>query len=106
MGASINAQVKTRQPVRVSALASGSSGNAYLVEAAGVKLLFDAGLNAYRLEGYIRSLGVSIAELSAIFITHEHIDHIRGAGMLARRILARWLRRLSCRAAARLTWGR
>jgi phosphoribosyl 1,2-cyclic phosphodiesterase len=85
MGASINAQGKMRPAVRVSALASGSSGNAYLVEAAGVKLLFDAGLNAYRLEGYIRSLGVSIAELSAIFITHEHIDHVRGAGMLARR---------------------
>lgn len=81
----MQAQVKTRQLIRVSALASGSSGNAYLVEAAGVKLLFDAGLNAYRLEGYVRSLGVSMAELSAIFVTHEHIDHIRGAGMLARR---------------------
>jgi phosphoribosyl 1,2-cyclic phosphodiesterase len=81
----MQAQVGTRQRIRVSALASGSSGNSFLLEAGGVKLLFDAGLNAYRLEGYVRSLGVSMAEISAIFVTHEHIDHIRGAGMLARR---------------------
>jgi phosphoribosyl 1,2-cyclic phosphodiesterase len=69
----------------VSALASGSSGNSYLVEAAGIKLLFDAGLNAYTIESYLRGLGASCSELAAIFVTHEHIDHLRGAGMLARR---------------------
>lgn len=71
--------------VRVSALASGSSGNAYLVEAAGAKLLFDAGLNAATLEYYLRQRGASASQLSAIFVSHEHIDHLRGAGMLARR---------------------
>ena len=60
-------------------------GNSYLVEAAGIKLLFDAGLNAYTIELYLRGLGASCSELSAIFVTHEHIDHLRGAGMLARR---------------------
>ncbi len=71
--------------VRVSALASGSSGNAFLVEAAGVKLLFDAGLNAGTLEYYLQQRGVSPRQLSAIFVSHEHTDHLRGAGMLARR---------------------
>ncbi|MEO8286174.1 MAG: MBL fold metallo-hydrolase [Chloroflexota bacterium] len=70
---------------RVSALASGSSGNAFLVEAAGIKLLFDAGLNAATLEYYLRQRGTSPSELAAIFVSHEHIDHLRGAGILARR---------------------
>jgi len=42
--------MRTGPGVRVRALASGSSGNAFLVEAAGIKLLFDAGLHAARLE--------------------------------------------------------
>lgn len=75
----------THTEVRVSALASGSSGNAFLVEAAGIKLLFDAGLHASTLEYYLRQRGTSPSELAAIFVSHEHIDHLRGAGMLARR---------------------
>jgi phosphoribosyl 1,2-cyclic phosphodiesterase len=71
--------------LRVSALASGSSGNAYLVEAAGTMLLFDAGLTASMLAYYLRQRGVSPSQLAAIFVSHEHIDHLRGAGMLARR---------------------
>src|SRR5688572_11120569 len=71
--------------VRVSALASGSSGNAFLVEAAGTRLLFDAGLNAAALEYYLRQRGTSPSQLAAIFVSHEHIDHLRGAGRLARR---------------------
>jgi phosphoribosyl 1,2-cyclic phosphodiesterase len=71
--------------VRVSALASGSSGNAFLVEAGEVKLLIDAGLTGAKLEYYLRMRGVEASELAAIFVSHEHIDHLRGAGMLARR---------------------
>src|SRR5690349_11092870 len=77
--------METPATIRVSALASGSSGNAFLVEAAGVKLLFDAGLNATTLEYYLRQRGASPSELAAIFVSHEHIDHLRGAGVLARR---------------------
>src|SRR5689334_12606408 len=71
--------------IRVSALASGSSGNAFLLEAGGIKLLFDAGLNAAQLQYYLRLRGTSPSELAAIFVSHEHIDHLRGAGTLARR---------------------
>src|SRR5256714_7178545 len=77
--------VRTQTRVRVSALASGSSGNAFLVEAEEIKLLFDAGLNATTLDYYLRQRGTSPSQLAAIFISHEHIDHLRGAGMLARR---------------------
>src|SRR2546422_1058721 len=78
-------QMRAPAQVRVSALASGSSGNAYLVETADCKLLFDAGLNAAMLEYYLRLRGAAPSQLAAIFISHEHIDHLRGAGMLARR---------------------
>src|SRR5438093_1638756 len=78
-------ETRAQAGVRVTALASGSSGNACLVESAGVKVLFDAGLHASMLEYYLRQAGASPAQLAAIFVSHEHIDHLRGAGMLARR---------------------
>lgn len=77
--------METWAQLRVSALASGSSGNAFLVETAGVKLLFDAGLNAATLEYYLRQRGTTPSQLAAIFVSHEHVDHLRGAGTLARR---------------------
>jgi phosphoribosyl 1,2-cyclic phosphodiesterase len=67
------------------ALASGSSGNAYLVSAADSHVLFDAGLPAPLLERYLRACGVAARQLSAIFVSHEHTDHLCGAGALARR---------------------
>lgn len=78
-------RIEAQSQLHVSALASGSSGNAFLVEAGSVKVLFDAGLNAGTLEYYLRLNGTSPSQLAAIFISHEHIDHLRGAGMLARR---------------------
>jgi phosphoribosyl 1,2-cyclic phosphodiesterase len=77
--------METQAGARVSALSSGSSGNAFLVEAEGIKLLFDAGLNAAALEHYLWQRGAVPSQLSAIFVSHEHIDHLRGAGSLARR---------------------
>ena len=71
--------------LRVSALASGSSGNSFLVEAAGTNLLIDAGLNPGAIEHYLRLRGILPSELAAIFVSHEHIDHLRGAGIMARR---------------------
>lgn len=71
--------------IRVSALASGSSGNAFLVEAGDTRLLFDAGLNASALEYYLWQRHTVPSQLAGIFVSHEHIDHLRGAGMLARR---------------------
>jgi phosphoribosyl 1,2-cyclic phosphodiesterase len=70
--------------MRVAALASGSSGNAFLVEAGGARILLDAGLPAPVLERYLRARGVAAAGLAAIFLSHEHSDHLRGVGTLAR----------------------
>lgn len=75
----------TEKSIKVSALASGSSGNAFLFEAGDTKLLFDAGLNAAALEHYLWQRHTLASQLAGIFVSHEHIDHLRGAGMLARR---------------------
>ena len=65
--------------LRFRSLASGSSGNATLVEArAGrqtTRLLIDCGLGRRALDAALQAAGVAIAELDAIFITHEHGDH-------------------------------
>jgi phosphoribosyl 1,2-cyclic phosphodiesterase len=66
-------------------IASGSSGNSAFVSAGRIKILIDAGLNGKVMSAAFASMGVNPAELSAIFITHEHSDHTKGAGVLSRR---------------------
>jgi phosphoribosyl 1,2-cyclic phosphodiesterase len=71
--------------LRVRSLASGSSGNAFLLWSAGGALLIDAGLPARTLERQLRLHDVSPSHLTAIVVSHEHHDHAQGAGPLARR---------------------
>jgi phosphoribosyl 1,2-cyclic phosphodiesterase len=73
-------------PLRVRVLRSGSAGNAILVEAASQRFLIDAGLPG---ETILRELdipdGIGPApRVSAILITHEHDDHLKGAAAVAR----------------------
>jgi len=72
--------------MRFSVLASGSRGNACWVETDQTGLLIDAGLSCSECMKRLKTLGVDPARLKGIVITHEHIDHIRGAGVLARRL--------------------
>jgi phosphoribosyl 1,2-cyclic phosphodiesterase len=67
-------------------LASGSSGNAILVGGREGSFLIDAGLPAARLLENIRRAGAVPEQLRGIFVTHEHVDHIRGVGALARKL--------------------
>ncbi|HET9441575.1 MAG TPA: MBL fold metallo-hydrolase [Longimicrobiales bacterium] len=69
----------------VTVLGSGSEGNATLVEGDGVALLIDAGFSGRDLEQRIESVGVPISSLAGIVVTHDHGDHTRGMGILARR---------------------
>jgi phosphoribosyl 1,2-cyclic phosphodiesterase len=72
--------------VRVHVLASGSKGNAILVEDGDHRLLVDAGLSARELERRLRLVGCwPPALLQGILITHEHSDHVRGLRLLATR---------------------
>ncbi len=71
--------------MRVCLLASGSKGNAIYIEAAGTRLLVDAGLSARELAARLDSIGVDGENLDALLVTHEHQDHCRGLGPMARR---------------------
>lgn len=74
--------------IRFSLLGSGSSGNAILVSALGTKVLVDCGLSLKQLTLRAAAVGESLDDLSAVFITHEHGDHVGGLGTLARRLKA------------------
>jgi phosphoribosyl 1,2-cyclic phosphodiesterase len=67
------------------ALQSGSNGNCIYVEAGGVKLLFDAGINGGQAEARLASYGRDIREVDALIISHDHGDHIRHAGVYQRK---------------------
>jgi phosphoribosyl 1,2-cyclic phosphodiesterase len=71
--------------VKFSILASGSGGNAGYFETARTRILIDAGLSCREIERRLRLLGIHPRELDILIITHEHGDHVRGAGPLARR---------------------
>ena len=66
-------------------LASGSSGNNIYVGTEHTHILFDAGLTGKCIEQRLGEMGVSGHEIDALFITHEHLDHIKGAGIISRR---------------------
>ena len=71
--------------MRVHALASGSSGNATLIQAGRTNILLDAGLPMRTLAGHLAKRGLGTSDLDAILLTHEHHDHVVGAGAMSRR---------------------
>ncbi|MFL0247649.1 MBL fold metallo-hydrolase [Candidatus Clostridium stratigraminis] len=66
-------------------LYSGSSGNSIFVSSGKTKVLIDAGLPGKNIEKALKEINENASELDAIFVTHEHIDHIKGVGVLSRR---------------------
>ncbi|TCT24593.1 phosphoribosyl 1,2-cyclic phosphodiesterase [Melghiribacillus thermohalophilus] len=68
-----------------SVLASGSTGNAFYIGTEKQKLLVDAGLSGKQMERLLNEIDVNPCDLNGILVTHEHSDHIKGLGILARR---------------------
>jgi phosphoribosyl 1,2-cyclic phosphodiesterase len=75
----------SKSGIEIRALASGSSGNSILISSKGTNVLIDAGLTCKELTRRLGLAGSRVEDVSAVIITHEHIDHIRGAGVLSRR---------------------
>lgn len=71
--------------MKFSVLASGSSGNAVYVENEEHSFLVDVGLSGKKMDQLFQEIDRDIKKLSGIFITHEHSDHIKGLGVLARK---------------------
>ena len=69
----------------VSLLASGSSGNATYIETPQRKILVDCGLTGKAIAAQMEKIGRSVADIDTILVTHEHVDHIKGIGVLARK---------------------
>ena len=71
--------------MRFASIASGSSGNCIYAGTENTHVLIDVGISGKRIEKGLADLGVKPSELTAICITHEHSDHIKGLGVLARK---------------------
>jgi phosphoribosyl 1,2-cyclic phosphodiesterase len=92
--------------LRVTILGSGSEGNATLVEAEGVGILIDAGFSGRDIEYRLRHIGLDPSVLAGIVVTHDHVDHTRGMGVLARRFdVPLYLTRRTAEACAELLSG-
>ncbi len=71
--------------IGITFIGSGSKGNCALLELAGRYYLLDAGLSCKRVKEYLEDRKITFEDLSGIFITHEHEDHIRGLRVLLSR---------------------
>lgn len=80
--------MKVSTEIQVHSLASGSSGNAMLVQSGDTNLLIDAGLSLRALGQHLTKRGVTVGNLSGVLLTHEHHDHGLSANAVARRYAA------------------
>ena len=72
--------------MEISALASGSSGNCFYIGNENEAILVDAGISAKQTINRLLEIGGNPEKIKAIFITHEHSDHVRGSDVLARKL--------------------
>lgn len=71
--------------LKFCSLYSGSSGNCHYIKTENATILVDAGLSGKKIQQEIINIGEDPKKIDAIFITHEHSDHIQGAGIMSRR---------------------
>ncbi len=71
--------------MEVDVLASGSSGNSVLVRSGGTAVLVDVGVSALQIKNRLECFDCVPEDVDAIFLTHEHSDHIRGLEVFLRR---------------------
>lgn len=73
-------------PLRIGVLGSGSGGNSVVLESGPHRLLIDAGFSCRELMRRMKRLDFDPASLGGLVLTHEHVDHCRGADRLARKL--------------------
>ena len=70
--------------MHISVFASGSAGNCALARIGSAKILVDDGISLRRLKGFMAQEGLAPGDIDAVFISHEHRDHISGLPMLVK----------------------
>ena len=71
--------------LELCSIASGSSGNCICVGSDDSHVLTDAGISGKRIDNGLNAIDLTSKDMQGILITHEHIDHIAGLGVMARR---------------------
>lgn len=71
--------------LKFCSLSSGSCGNVSYIEYKDTKILVDAGLNGVTTQKALNDIGVDILDIDGCVLTHEHRDHVHGAGILSRK---------------------
>lgn len=65
-------------------LFSGSSGNCYVIGDENTRILIDAGVSARKISCALAGIGLALSDISAIFVTHEHVDHVKGLEVISK----------------------
>lgn len=76
---------QANETMNFSILASGSSGNCTYIETPQQRVIVDAGLSGKKIIGLLDQIDRTASDLDAIFVTHEHSDHVHGVGVLSRK---------------------
>lgn len=71
--------------MKISVLASGSTGNVTYIETPEHKVLLDAGLSGKKIAELMASIGRDLHDVDTLLVTHEHSDHRQSVGVLARK---------------------
>ncbi len=70
--------------MKVCVLGSGSRGNCTLIESGNTSILIDAGFSGREIRRRLQVIGRDLETITAVLVTHEHNDHVSGAGILSR----------------------
>ena len=70
--------------VKFISLASGSSGNCYYIGTEKYGILIDAGIAVRTIKKSLKEVGIGMETIRAVFVTHDHADHIKAVGGLVR----------------------
>lgn len=72
--------------IRFFSLASGSSGNCYYIGCDSYGILVDAGIGVRTIKKRLRDFGIPMESIWAVFVTHDHADHIKSVGVLGEQL--------------------
>lgn len=71
--------------IKFQSIVSGSSGNCILFCCNKTKILIDCGISGKKITAYLNDMGINPCEIDKILVTHEHIDHTNGVGIISRK---------------------